>query len=134
MDDPTVVFESLSKPVPTVRSVRGKDFGREGTVNDSADFAQRRGAARGKNLHGYVSNSGRFRRTCVHWLAGGVGRELIEETVLRSSADDPDFFYRSVDQFFKMADDDPVFKAEGFENSAHERALSYRRQLAGALA
>src|SRR2546430_9098402 len=134
MNDPTVVFESLSKPVPTLRVERGKDFGWKGAVDDCADFAQGRGATCSEDLHGHVSNSGRFGRTCMHWLAGGVSRELVEETVLRSATDDANLFYRPIGQFFEVPDDEPVLKREAFENGAHVSAMGSRRRLVGALA
>src|SRR6516165_7448011 len=134
MDDLTVVFESLGRLIPTVRVERGKDFGWKGTVHDGADFAQGRSATRSEDLHGYVSNRGRFGWTCMHRLVGGVSRELIEEKVLRSAADDPDFFDRPVEQLFEVPDDKPVFKSEAFENGAHVSAMGSRRRLVGALA
>ena len=134
MDDPTVVLESLGRPVPTVWIERGKGFGWKGTVYDGADFAKGRGATSSEDLHGYVSNGGRFDWTCMHWLAGGVSGELIEEMVFRSAADDANFFYRPADQLLEVLNDKPVLEGEAFENGAHVSAMGSRHGLVGALA
>ena len=76
--------------VPPIGRDGIETFQRERAFDDLAGLGERGHRAGREHLHRDVAERGRLDRTGEDGPAGGIGRELIQQPVARSAADDPD--------------------------------------------
>ena len=77
--------------IPVGSRLGQERFGRKGARDDLAAFRNRFYRAPADHLHHEVAERRSFRWTRHDTFAGGVGSELVEQGILRASADDPHF-------------------------------------------
>ena len=81
------------------------------------------------SLHRDVSERRRFDRPGQHGAAGRVGRELIEQPVARSAADNADVRVMAAGQLLERLEHDAILEREALENRARVAGLSGRLNL-----
>ena len=94
-------------------------------------FGERAHRAGREHLHRDVAERGRLDRPGEHGPPGGVRRELIQQPVARSAADDPDRRVAMAAQLLERLEDRAVLERQALENRARVAGLSRGLRLAG---
>src|SRR5687768_9615952 len=75
------------------------------SVDDGARLGQRPDSTGGEHLHGDVAKSRRLDRARGDGDAGRIGRQLVQQRVLRSPADHTDALDRATSHRLEVSDD-----------------------------
>ena len=131
IDTPAILLKSFRVLIPLVGVERIKNFGWERSIDDGANFLKGRRSASRKNLHRHISQCGGFGRSGQDSSSRGVGSQLIQQSILRSAADDTNLVDAFPDDVFQVPENKTIFEGEALQNSSDVCARVLRNGLVG---
>src|SRR4051794_26042060 len=108
--------------LPLVGFHRLENLSRKRTINDGANLLQRRCLASRQYLNRNIAKRCSLSWTSKHPSAGGIGRELIQESVPRATTNNSNLFHAPPAYLFKIAKGQSVLHRQTLQNASYIRA------------
>jgi hypothetical protein len=120
--------------IPLVGFKGLEGFGWERSIYNGPDFLEGRGPACRKDLYRHIPQCRGLSRAGHDLSPGGIGSQLVQQSVLRSAANDTNLPDTLLTHVFQISKNKTIFEGEAFQNTPYVRARFLGNGLLGSRA